>query len=532
MVGDAAQGAARIFVCGFDVECHPRAAALTREDFARDMLLEGAALSDYAHSDPAFGFGRQMDMLRPWRCVPGVLGKSESGGPVRHSDFDDMVGALMAALEHAKPLDGVYIEAHGAAATTEVADAEGYYFSKIRALVGNETPIVATLDLHGNVSEAMFSSADVLISYRRNPHADILERARDAADSLHELMNGRKAHTAFVRLPLVTPQITQSTDEGTPFGDCVRYAEACMGDDLFNVSLLPGFGFSDTPDNGFAVMTASWAGREHAAALATDIAERAWGHRARYGTASLLTIEDAVQKAETVTQDASPIILADIGDNPGGGGAGRTIDLLSALLASSADNVLLGVFYAPELVSLAFATGLGGKLKTVLPPSPCDQRETALPIRATVICLRENAQFRGCYGMASLRDAQLGQACCLEIGGIRVIVSSQRAQILSADYFTFFDLDPAKAKTIVVKSRGHFRAGFAHIAPDTRIFEVNTPGLTTADLRSITWKGLRRPVYPIDADAVWPRADFPSLFATRSSANKRPQDFRKERVAQ
>ena len=85
-----------------------------------------------------------------------------------------------------------------------------------------------------------------------------------------------------------------------------------------------------------------------------------------------------------------------------------------------------------------------------------------------------------------------------------MVVISRRQQGLSVDHFSHFGLDVSAARTVFVKSRGHFRAGFAHLFGPERVREVDVPGLTSPNLANFDWQYLPRPVYPLDPDTVWP----------------------------
>ena len=147
----------------------------------------------------------------------------------------------------AGPLNGVYICQHGAALATHTHDPDGIMFDLIRRVVGDETPTVATLDLHANISECMTSTVDVLVGYKRKPHVDMFGRGVEAAKVLNEMLDGMKPEKYTIRLPLVAPSVTQLTAEGFPYGDLIRYGQKFLDEDIFNVTILSGVAFGDTP---------------------------------------------------------------------------------------------------------------------------------------------------------------------------------------------------------------------------------------------------------------------------------------------
>ena len=110
----------------------------------------------------------------------------------------------------------------------------------MREVVGEETPIVSTLDLRGNVSQRMVDSVDVIVAYRTNPHVDMLERGREAAGLLLEIFDGMRPEVAFLRLPLTPPTVTLLTDSG-PYGELINFVQTFVGGEIANVSILGGF---------------------------------------------------------------------------------------------------------------------------------------------------------------------------------------------------------------------------------------------------------------------------------------------------
>jgi microcystin degradation protein MlrC len=114
-----------------------------------------------------------------------------------------------------------------------------------------------------------------------------------------------------------------------------------------------------------------------------------------------------------------------------------------------------------------------------------------------------DGRFVGRRGLAKGMACDMGQSAALDLGGIRLVVITNRQQCLDPMQFETFGLDPAAARTIVVKSRGHFRAGFDGFVPSQRTYEVDCPGLTSPNLATFRWTRLPRPVYPLDEHTRW-----------------------------
>ena len=207
----------RIALLGFSIECNRFAPVATEVDFSSRTLLSGAVMLANARSpSPSMlgempGFVANMDAAGDWEPVPGLLGMAEPNGPVEQAFFDWMMERWDADLRAAGKLDGVYCVLHGAGLTTRDHDPEGTLLALVRAIVGPDVPVVATYDLHANVSAANVALVNAYIGYRTNPHLDMRERGIEAAETIRWLIGGTKTYLAHIRLPIVPPTVTMLT---------------------------------------------------------------------------------------------------------------------------------------------------------------------------------------------------------------------------------------------------------------------------------------------------------------------------------
>jgi microcystin degradation protein MlrC len=210
----------RVAVLGFHLESNAFAPVSEERHFRSLCYVEGEDISREARkkisSLPAEipGFYREMDALGPWTPVPVIATAAEPGGPVDEGFFQTTLAAMRARLAAAGGLDAVYISNHGGMVSTAGPDPDGELYETVRSVVGPDTPLVATVDLHANISERMVANVDALVSYRTNPHMDQAERAADAARLLKEFLTGTRSQRAFVRLPLTPASVTLLTREG------------------------------------------------------------------------------------------------------------------------------------------------------------------------------------------------------------------------------------------------------------------------------------------------------------------------------
>jgi microcystin degradation protein MlrC len=498
----------RVAMLGFSIECNKFAPPATKAHFLARTYLEGNAIISEARSPtPTMlpetpGFVAAMDASGAWTPVGIALAMTEPNGPVEHAFFVELLDTISSRLRAALPLDAVYICSHGAGLTTEEDDPDGLLFEMVREIVGLDVPIAATLDLHANVSERMVRSIDAFIGYRTNPHLDMRERGAEAAAAVREMLAGVKPQRALIRLPIVPPTVTMLTAAG-PYADMIDFGQRRITEEIMNVSVMGGFAFADTAKNGLTVVVTARSDKAEAERLAREIAEFGWANRARFYP-RLTSLDDAVAKALAVARDFSmpALAFADVADNPGGGGRGNTTFLLRAFHEADVGGALLGVFYDPDLAAEAHRRGVGSFFEARFNRSENTKFSEPYTASAKVVALTDGncVGRRGIY--AGLR-LELGSCAALEVGGITVVVISHRVQCADPIFFEMMGLDIGRARSVVVKSRGHFRGGFDEFFGPEQIVEVDLPGLTSPMLNRFEWQRLPRPVIPLDDNVEW-----------------------------
>jgi len=508
-----ARSGRRIALLGIILETNAFAPTTTEADFRTLCYLEGEAMVAEARKPaPAMplevpGFMRTMDGFGPWTPVPVIVTAAEPGGPIDHAFFTRTITEMRARLKAAAPLDAVYIVNHGAMTSTEEHDPDGALYAMVREVVGPGIPVVSTVDLHANISERMVDSVDALISYRTNPHVDQAERGAEAAEALDWMLKGGKTRSAFIRLPITPASVTLLTAAG-PYADMIAEGQRRMTPDILNVSVVGGFVFSDTPKNGIAVIVTSRGDPAKAQSLALELARGGWNDRQRF-LKTLTPLDEAVRLSVAAGKDPSlpAVIYSDAGDNPGGGGRGNTTWLLGALHKAGAQGVLVGVFVDPDLAAEAHRRGKGAKFHAVFNRTGETEFSARFEAEATVQALSDGQRI-GRRGIYAGRSIDLGPVAALDLGGVTVVVGTRRKQCADPIQFECLGLDIAKARTVVVKSRGHFRAGFDEFFRPEQVYEVDTAGLTSPVLARIPFRNLPRPVFPLDKGVSWREPDW------------------------
>jgi len=503
----------RIALLGAILESNRYAPPAELEDFTSltwltgdDLMVEARGTTPKLATEFA-AFVRAMDATGPWEPMPCMLAASHPAGPVREGVIEEVIRTCEDMLQAAGPVDAVYVCNHGAMVAEHDHDPDGLLMARVRTVVGPDTLVVATLDLHANISQRMVDACDLIVGYRTNPHVDQIERGEEAAFSIRRaLASGLRPKVAHVKLPLVPASVTLLSAE-TPYGTLIDHGQRRQAEcrsEMLNVSIFGNFLFSDTPDNGLSIVVTAREDQGAADELAHELAGMAWDLRGDF-VRTLTSVEAAVTLA--VGRDRAPVIFSDAGDNPGGGGSGRTTELLAALHGAGVTDCLVGSLCDAELASEAHAVGVGGTFRARFnrasnPRVPWAKWDAPFEADATVVALHDG-DVVGERGMTAGRRLTLGPSAALRIGGITVVVITDRTQTADPVFFHMFGLDIAAAHTVVVKSRGHFRAGFAGWFPPDHVYEVDTGGLTSPVHDRWPLSHVPRPNYPMDPDTTW-----------------------------
>jgi len=413
-------------------------------------------------------------------AAPLLWAMALPGGPVRHAAFSDLADDIVARLRAALPVDGVFLELHGAMVTTLEDDAEGALLDRVREVIGPDVPLVVALDLHANLSARMVDAADRIFAYLTYPHTDMAATgARAMACLLHLAGNPARPAAAFRQMPYLLPLVAQHTG-----GDPVRTLYAATDD---RVTLTMGFPLADVADAGPAL--AAYAGTQAEADTIADATLAAWIAAEGDFDARLADPETAIARAMAAPR--GPVVLADVQDNPGGGGTNDTTGLLHALLAARATGAVLVHIADADAARAAHALGEGATLNIAIGGKADPATGASVPGPWRIERLGDG-NFTGSGPMYAGNAIALGPVALLEQGGVRVIVAAQRMQASEPGLLRHLGIEPHEVAILCVKSSVHFRGAYEQVA--SRIILVGAPGRVTMDLAALTYeKSKRRP---------------------------------------
>jgi microcystin degradation protein MlrC len=419
--------------------------------------------------------------------TPGLAwGAASPSAHVTRDAFERIVGEMTARLAQAGNVDGVYLDLHGAMVTEHLDDGEGEILARVRRIVGPRVPVIASLDLHANVTRAMMECADGMVAYRTYPHIDMAATGARAAELLvRTLAAGRPLAKAMRPLDFLTGLSSQSTfiEPGRRLYDELERLEREHDAVL---SFTPGFPMADFPECQMAVFgygTDAARVERAVAALAHAV------HDAEPEFAlDLYDPDEAVARAMQRGDVGAPVVLADTQDNPGAGGNGDTTGLLAALLARDPRDAVLGLLVDRASATQAHELGLGRTAPFRLGETSGVPGHVPLAGEFTVAALNDG-RFTCTGPMFKGFRMELGPMAVLQRGNVRVVLASKKVQAADQAMFRHVGIEPVQQRILALKSSVHFRADFQPLAKEVLV--VVAPGPAKADPTMFRWTRLR-----------------------------------------
>jgi microcystin degradation protein MlrC len=432
------------------------------------------------------GFIEQAE-ARGWQLVPTIACAASPCAHVTKDAYERIVKVLVDGIKAAGTLDAVYLDLHGAMVTEHLDDGEGELLARVRKVIGEDLPLVVSLDLHANVTPEMVEHADALIAYRTYPHVDMADTGRAVAKHLALLLGTKQRFAkAFRQLPFLIPISWQCTND-QPAKSIYEQLAALESETVPTLSFAPGFPAADFRDCGPSVF-AYGTTQADADAAADKITAIIASHENDFD-GRIYTPDEGVRLAMELAKHArKPIVIADTQDNPGAGGDSDTTGMLRALVRNNATRAAIGVIYDPASAKAAHAAGQGATITIALGgksgiPGDAPYQETF------VVEKLSDGQFVASGPYYGGRDMDMGPSACLRIGDVRVVVGSYKAQLADQSMYRYVGIEPTEQSILVNKSSVHFRADFEPIAE--KLLICAAPGAMPADTAALPWTRLR-----------------------------------------
>ncbi|XZE17671.1 M81 family metallopeptidase [Pirellulaceae bacterium SH449] len=483
----------------------------TLKQFHEDLYLEGEAirlqLADSHHEIGGFFAGleqcnRDGDVV----AVPLLATRATPSGIITADTMDRLVARMLTIVSATPELDGILVAPHGAAVSQFEADADGYWLTTLRKRVGNDLPIIGTLDAHANLSPAMVKACDALVAYRTNPHLDQRARGIEAATLIVRTVRGEWRPTMAASFPPMVINIERQCTSEPHLQHHYQFADLQLSQPkILSNSILLGFPYADVVDMGAATIVVTDDDHNLAQQLADELAGRLWEHRADFD-GQLINIDAALKTCESDTQ--SRYCLLDMGDNVGGGSSADGTSLAAALMERRLGPSFV-CLYDPEAVVTCTAAGVGAHLSLAVGGKVDDRHGSPLHVDIRVRSLhsghfRETAPRHG-----GIVDFDQGATVIVETldRNLTIMLTSRRMVPFSLQQITSCELDARQFRILVAKGVNAPLAAYREVCD--QFLRVNTIGSTSADLDQMEFHNRRRPLYPFEvAQGKWFDSNF------------------------
>jgi len=466
----------------------------TFDDFEKGALLTGPALRErFGNSfHEVGGFFAGLDEAGI-EAVPVFLAWALPGGVVTARTLEKLLSGLSTALLAAGHLDGLLVAPHGAGVAENAPDMDGAWLRELRSRVGPQMPIVGTLDLHANLTEAMVRATNALIAYRTNPHIDQRKRGIEAARLMAKILGRTVRPTQAASYPPLAINIERQGTSASPCREAYEALGDLMADKrVLSASLLLGFPYADVREMGTSVLVVTDDDPDLARRLADDFAEYLRLRRNAF-VGQLTPVREAVAQA---ANKPGPVCVLDMGDNIGGGSSGDGTLLLKALIEQGVGSAFVAIC-DPAAAERALKAGINARLELQF-GGKSDPKQGG-PIVAPV-------SVRGLYdGKFEETQARHGGQTSYDMGptavvqlqsGQTVMLTSRRVAPFSLQQMISCNLDPASFQVIVAKG---VHAPIAAYSPVCKEFiRADTAGCTTAAMTTLSFSNRRKPLFPFE----------------------------------
>jgi len=445
-------------------------------------ILRQQDLLGHAEFAPLRSFDADFLPLLHARAVPG--------GPIARATYEALKAEFLDGLSRLRDLDGLYLAMHGASFVEGLEDAEGDWIEAARAVVGPNLPIAASYDLHGNVSQRIIDQLDMFAAYRTAPHIDVeATKHRAVAMLIRCLQTQRSPAIAWAKIPVLLPGERTSTQDEPARGLYARLEGIDAIPGVWDASLMVGYVWADEPR---ATASAILTGTDVAVLQreAADLAQHYWNAREAFSFGSITgSLADCLDRAQATK--TSPVILAESGDNPTGGGVGDRAEVLGELLRRRTRNALIAGIADRPATDACYAAGLGATLNLRIGATLDPAGSSPVTAPALVRFLLNT-------------DTPAERQAVVQIEGITIVLTARRRPFHTFADFHCLGLDPTKVALLVVKS-GYLSPDLAPIAAPNLM--ALTPGVVDQHVTRAPRHRIARPMYPFDPDFAWqPRA--------------------------
>jgi len=475
----------------------------TRADFEAFGWATGVeVMVRYGAVGELEGFARLPEVLNePVEWVGLIRAIAWSGGPLEDRLLRDLIEQIVQSLRET-PVDGVLLSLHGAQCAQSEPDVSGCMLQHVREAVGPRTPVVATLDLHANLTPRMVHSADVLVGFHTFPHIDHAQCGERAARVLVQLLGtDQRPRVSAWKIPMLTNAHGHTTDHGVLAGLCGRIVKAEAMPEALSVGLFQAQPWIDVPNLGWAFYQAHFS--ETPPLDPASVIQECWEART-HAPRSFLRPDQVVPAAQEIP--GRPVVVSESYDATNSGAPGDSTHLLSEFVRREIpDGGALTFCVDPESVARCIEAGQGASVALHVGGKRDRRYGTPLSLTARVVCLGEIAYCLHGHAGHNL-PVHMGRTAVITSGDATIVLTEKTGPGSSPSLYQAIGLDPRDFKIVVAKSPEGFRSDYEPFAAG--ILYCAAPGCSTPHLTEIGYEHISRPLYPVDAiedikQAIW-----------------------------
>src|SRR5215510_12869618 len=423
-----------------------------------------------------------------FQLIEGSCFAASPAGVTNRRDYETMRDEILGQLRAALPVDGVLLGLHGAMVAFGYDDVEGDSLARVRELVGERCVIGIELDPHCHLTRKRVAASDIIVLYKEFPHTDVVERAEDLLDLVLATLRGKIKPVMSVYDCRQIQSYPTTLPLMRGFVDKIKAMEGKDG--ILSISIAHCFPYADVPELSGRVLVNADGDKSKADALARQLGEEMLAMRGKT-MPSYLEIEAAI--AAALRLDAGPVVMAEPADNAGGGAHSDNTSILRALVAHDVADAGLGPIWDPVAVRLCFDAGLGATLPLRIGGKIGPASGQPFDANVSIIGLARDA-----WQSFGPTKVPLGDCAAVRVGGIDVVLISNRTQALGLELFTNLGIDPGRKRILVLKSTNHFMAAFGPIAKQVLYVDSDAP--LSRDYRRVPYRRVQRPIWPLDEE--------------------------------
>lgn len=471
--------------------------ATTLASFQQDVWATGDKVID-RFSDAHHEMGGFLAQLCEMNASPvGVFAaRALPSGMIEASTYNKILEQMLSELDRVGPLDGILVAPHGATVAENFPDADGAWLSELRHHVGNDLPIIGTLDPHANLSESMVKATNALLAYQTNPHIDQQKRGRQAAELIVRTVREEIAPKQAAAFPRLAIGIERQCSEESPAKELLTEIETVREDrGLLDASLFYGFPYADVAEMGSAILCVADGDEALAKSTADNLATLLWNRREE----TIGRYCDVATAIRSACEMAGPVCLLDMGDNIGAGSAADGTWIAQSLKEQGIARAFVALC-DPDAAAEAFQEGSGARISLAIGGKRSELDGPPVTGEFTVVSLHPGLFHEKEPRHGGKTEFDMGPTAILKTdAGLTIQVTSHRTAPWSISQLTHCGLDPMQFQILVAKGVNAPLAAYQTVCPS--FIRVDTPGTTTANMERLVYRNRRCPMYPFERDS-------------------------------